>query len=209
VTDINDLFSELPIGDIAKQLGLSKDEAAKGVALALPALFSGLQANAADPKGEASLVSALQGKDTSLIDGGISLADVVTKDGKKIVKHIFGSSTKGVASTLGSKSSLSSTTMKSLMAILAPIVLAYIVKKLTGEDSKPTSKSKSSGGGIGDILGQVLAGAAGGSGGSGGGIGDILGQVLGGAVGGGSTSKSSSTNAITAILGGLLGGGTK
>jgi hypothetical protein len=99
--------------------------------------------------------------------------------------------------------------MKSLMAILAPIVLAYIVKKLTGEDSKPTSKSKSSGGGIGDILGQVLAGAAGGSGGSGGGIGDILGQVLGGAVGGGSSSKSSSTNAITDILGGLLGGGTK
>jgi hypothetical protein len=204
MSDIDDLFSELPLGEIAKQLGVSKDEAAKGVALALPALFSGLQANAADPGGEASLLSALQGKDTSLVEGGISLADVDTKDGKKIVKHIFGSSTKDVAATLGGTSALSSSTMKTLMAILAPIVLAYIAKKITGDDSKSTS----SGDGIGDILGQVLGGVAGGSGG-GGGIGDILGQVLGGAVGGGSSSKSSSTSAITDILGGLLGGGTK
>jgi hypothetical protein len=200
MSDIDDLFSDLPIGDIAKQLGVSTDEAKSGIALALPALFSGLQANAADPKGKASLLSALQEKDTSLVDGRISLADVDTKDGKKIVKHIFGSSTKDVAATLGSKSAVSSSTMKSLMAILAPIVLAYLVKKLTGEDSKPTSKS--SGGGIGDILGQVLAGT---SGGGGGGIGDILGQVLGGT----SSSKSSSTSAITDIIGDLLGGGTK
>jgi len=36
VTDINDLFAQLPMGEIAKELGVSKDEAAKGVALALP-----------------------------------------------------------------------------------------------------------------------------------------------------------------------------
>lgn len=203
MSDLDDIFSELPIGDIAKQLGVSKDEASKGAALALPALLSGMQANAADSRGEASLLSALQDKDTSLIEGGISLADVDTKDGAKIVQHIFGPSTKDVAATLGSKSSTSSTMMKSLMAILAPIVLAYIAKKITGGDSKP----KSSGGGLGDILGQVLGGAAGGGGG-GGGMGDILGQVLGGAMGGGS-SKSSSGGGITDILGGLLGGGTK
>ncbi len=205
MSDINDIFSALPLGDIAKQLGVSKDEATSGIALALPALLSGLQANAADPKGEASILSALQDKDTSLIEGGISLADVDTKDGAKIVKHIFGSSTKDVAATLSSKSAVGSSMMKSLLAILAPIVLAYIAKKITGSDSKPTSKS--GGGGLGDILGQVLGGATGGSS-SGGGIGDILGQVLGGAISGGGSS-SSSTSAITDILGGLLGGGTK
>jgi hypothetical protein len=204
VTDIDDLFKQIPIGDIAKQLGVSKDEAAKGVALALPALVSGLQANASDPKGAESLFAALQGKDTSLVDGRIALADVDTKDGKKIVKHIFGAATPDVAAKLGGASALGSGMMKKLLPILAPIVLAFIVKQMTG--SKAKTKTPSSGG-IQDILGGILGGAMGGGSGSGG-IGDILGQVLGGAMSGGST-KASTGNAITDILGGLLGGGTK
>jgi hypothetical protein len=205
MTDIDDLFSQLPIGDIAKQLGVSKDEAAKGVALALPALVSGLQANASDPKGAASLLSALDGKDTSLVDGGISLADVDTKDGKKIVKHIFGAATPDVAAKLGGASALGSGMMKKLLPILAPIVLAFIVKQMTSSKTKTTTTSS---GGLQDILGTILGGAASGGSSSGGGIGDILGQVLGGAMSG-SSSKASTGNAITDILGGLLGGGTK
>ena len=206
MTDIDDLFKQIPIGDIAKQLGVSTEEASKGVALALPALVSGLQANASDPKGAESLFVALQGKDTSLIDGGISLADVDTKDGKKIVKHIFGAATPDVAAKLGGASALGSGMMKKLLPILAPIVLAFIVKQMTGSKKKTETSSS---GGIQDILGQVLGGAMGGGGSSGGGIGDILGQVLGGAMSGGGSSKASTGNAITDILGGLLGGGTK
>ncbi len=205
MTDINDLFSQLPIGDIAKQLGVSKDEAAKGVALALPALVSGLHANASDAKGAASLLSALEGKDTSLVDGGISLADVDTADGKKIVKHIFGAATPDVAAKLGGASALGSGMMKKLLPILAPIVLAFVVKQMTGSKAKTTTPSS---GGLQDILGGILGGATGGGSSSGGGIGDILGEVLGGAMSGGS-SKASTGNAITDILGGLLGGGTK
>ena len=207
MTDINDLFAQLPIGEIAKELGVSKDEASKGVALALPALVSGLHANASDPKGAASLLAALEGKDTSLVDGNISLADVDTTDGKKIVNHIFGAASPDVAAKLGGASALGSGMMKKLLPILAPIVLAFIVKQMTGSKAKSTTPSAS--GGIQDILGQVLGGAmSGGGSGSGGGIGDILGQVLGGAAGGGST-KASTGNAITDILGGLLGGGTR
>jgi hypothetical protein len=156
VNDINDIFAQLPIGEIAKELGVSKDEASKGVALALPALVSGLHANAADPKGAASILGALDSKDTSLIDGGISLSDVDTADGTKIVKHIFGAATPDVAAKLG--------------------------------------------------------GATGGSSSSGGGIGDILGQVLGGAVNGGSSLEGASNDVLGGLgglLGGLLGGGTK
>jgi hypothetical protein len=206
MTDINDLFSQLPIGDIAKELGVSKEEAAKGVALALPALVSGLHANASDPKGAASLLSALDGKDTSLIEGGISLADVDTADGTKIVKHIFGSATPDVAAKLGGASALGSGMMKKLLPILAPIVLAFVIKQMTGSKAKTTTPSAS--GGIQDILGGILGGATGGGSSSGGGIGDILGQVLGGAMSGGS-AKAGAGNAITDILGGLLGGGTK
>ncbi len=205
MTDINDLFAQLPIGEIAKELGVSKDEAAKGVALALPALVSGLHANASDPKGAASLLTALEGKDTSLVDGGIALADVDTADGKKIVKHIFGAATPDVAAKLGGASALGSGMMKKLLPILAPIVLAFVVKQMTGSKDKTTTASS---GGLQDILGSILGGATGGGSSSGGGIGDILGQVLGGAMSGGS-SKASTGNAITDILGGLLGGGTK
>jgi hypothetical protein len=206
MTDINDLFAQLPIGEIAKELGVSKDEAAKGVALALPALVSGLHANASDPKGAASLLSALEGKDSSLIDGHISLADVDTADGTKIVKHIFGAATPDVAAKLDGASALSSGMMKKLLPILAPIVLAFVVKQVTGSKAKTTTPSAS--GGIQDILGGILGGSTGGGSSSGGGIGDILGKVLGGAMSGGS-AKAGAGNAITDILGGLLGGGTK
>ncbi|HEX7589452.1 MAG TPA: DUF937 domain-containing protein [Demequinaceae bacterium] len=205
MTDINDLFAQLPIGEIAKELGVSKDEAAKGVALALPALVGGLHANASDPKGAASLLTALEGKDTSLVEGSISLADVDTADGTKIVKHIFGAATPDVAAKLGGASALGSGMMKKLLPILAPIVLAFVVKQMTGSKAKTTTPSS---GGLQDILGGILGSATGGGSSSGGGIGDILGQVLGGAMSGGS-SKASTGNAITDILGGLLGGGTK
>jgi len=74
-----------------------------------------------------------------------------------------------------------------LIALLG--LLAYKAMKGSGQPSAPASPAPtpstptSSGGGIGDILGQVLGGrtsAGAGASPGGGGIGDILGQVLGG-----------------------------
>jgi uncharacterized membrane protein YebE (DUF533 family) len=62
----------------------------------------------------------------------------------------------------------------------------------------------SGGGGLGDILGQVLGGRSGGSRSQpGGGLGDILGQVLGGGAGG------ASGGGLGDILGQVLGGGSQ
>jgi uncharacterized protein YidB (DUF937 family) len=58
-----------------------------------------------------------------------------------------------------------------LMA-LVPVVLAM----LSNRGTQPGSPGHASGGGLGDILGQVLGGAAGG-GGRAGGLGDVLGQL--------------------------------
>ena len=73
------------------------------------------------------------------------------------------------------------------------------------------------GGGIGDLIGQVLGAAQGGGGAQGaapgaaqgGGVGDLLGQVLGAVQGGLSSAAQNPGQAggIGAILGGLLGGG--
>ncbi len=212
MSDLDDLFDELPIKQIAKQLGVSEKQAAAAAAAALPTLVKGLEANAQDPAAAAKLEKAIKSKSTSLVDGGISLDDVDPADGAKIVKHIFGGKSNDVAATLGGlggKDGLGQDLTKQLMAILAPIVLSWILKKVTGS-------SGSSSGGIGDILGQVLTGAAGGSGGksktSGGGgiLEGVLGEVIGGALGGGNSSSSSGgLGGLDQLLGGLLGGGSR
>lgn len=203
MSDLDDLFDQLPIGQIAKELGVDKTQASSAVAAALPTLVKGLQANAQDPAAALSLFSALQGKDASLVSGAISLADVDTKDGAKIVSHIFGGNGDEVASRLGGvggSNGLGSDLSKKLLTILAPIVLAWLVKKVTGGGS---SSSKADGG-IGDILGQVLGG--GGSSSSGGGLLEgVLGQVLGG----GSSKSSGGLGGLDDLLGGLLGGGSR
>ena len=179
MSDIDQLFKQIPIADIADQLGVDKATAEQGVAAALPALLHGLDANAKDEAGAASILKALSSKDTSLIDGGISLGDIDTDDGAKIVKHIFGGATSDVEAKLGGITGGGSGLMSKLLPILAPIVLAYLAGKIGGKiGGKKTTKKSSSDGGLGDILGSVLGGATGGSGG--GGLGDILGGLLGG-----------------------------
>ena len=55
-----------------------------------PALLGGLDANAADPAGAASLAEALGQHDPALVEGGVDLAQVDPAEGEKIAQHIFG-----------------------------------------------------------------------------------------------------------------------
>lgn len=190
--NLDDLFSQIPIDQIAERFGVDTDVAKQSVAAALPALVHGLQANAQDPKGAKSLAKALKTKDSSLVDGGINLDDIDIKDGKKIVKNIFGTATPDVTARLGALNVGGKDLLKGLLPVLAPLVLALLAKKLGGD--KAGGKKKDSGGGLGDILGDLL-------GGGGGGLGDILGNVLGGG--------GNSSGGLEDILGGLLGGGRR
>jgi hypothetical protein len=203
--DINDLFKQIPIDQIAKELGVSHAEAEHGVAVVLPALVSGMMANAKDPKGDASLLKALKTKDTSLLDGGVKLGDIDVADGKKIVKHIFGDAAPDVAAKLGSTTPVGAVSMGKLLPILAPI-LAPIVMAFLAKHALGSKKAGGASGGLSDILGGILGG-----GGSGGGLGGVLGNILSKGVGGGSSSSSSSggLGGLGDLLGGLLGGGTK
>lgn len=216
MTDISELLKLIPVDDIASQLGVDKQTAQQGIQAALPTLIGGLQANAADPAGAASLEHALEKKDTSLVDGRVSLADIDTADGEKIVKNVFGSNTDQVAAALGSApGGQTSGLVQKLLPILAPIVLAWLAKKfLGGQQGASTTAGASSGGGLEDLLGGILGGgASSGSnagGAAGGGLGDILGQVLGGAAGGSGTSAGGGLGGgLGDILGGLLGGGKR
>ena len=90
MADIDELMSQIPMDQLASQLGASEAETEQAVRQALPALLGGMNANAQDPGGAASLAKALGQHDDNLLEGGIDVSQVDTADGQKIVKNVFG-----------------------------------------------------------------------------------------------------------------------
>ena len=157
MADINELLSTLPIDQIAAQLGEDPDAVRRAVDVALPALLGGLEANAADPGGEASLAEALSQHSNDVATPPVDVNDVDVAEGQKIAAHIFGANQDQVVSQLGS-TGVSSSLVSKLIPILAPIVLSYLAKQVGG-------KSGALGGGVlGSILSSILGGAASGAG---------------------------------------------
>ncbi|MFV0523387.1 MAG: DUF937 domain-containing protein [Acidimicrobiales bacterium] len=179
MVDLNSLINELPIDASAARLGTDPDTARQAVSAALPALLGGMEANAADPDGDASLTRAVGQHSPALVQGGVDIDDVDTADGEAITRHVFGTKTDAVAAALGSTggSGVTSGLMGKLLPMLAPIVMSYLASRLMGGGSD--AKGSSSGGGVGDILGQILGGG-GGSASAGSVVSDVLGGLLGG-----------------------------
>lgn len=198
----DEILADIPLSQLAAQLGVDETTAEAATRQAIPALLGGLQANAEDPDGAASLAGALGDHSSQLIDGGVNLDEVDTTDGEKIVSNIFGPSSGQVAHSLGNNLGQESGLIQKLLPILAPIVLAYISRRLTGGSQQ--------GGGSGDLLGSILGGAGGGAGQAGGAnvLNDLLGSMLGGGRQPGA-QQSSGSGSILDMLGGMLGGGRR
>jgi hypothetical protein len=178
MSSIDDILANIPMNSLADQLGVDPATAESAVREALPALVGGMQANAADPQGAASLAGALESHSPKLVDGGVNLDEVDTADGEKIVSHVFGENSGAVAQTLGGNLGGNSDLVQKLLPILAPIVLSYLAQKMRGGGAQPGA-----GGGLNDLLGSVLGGLGGGQAQGqqgGGGILDMLGGLLGG-----------------------------
>ncbi len=84
-------------------------------------------------------------------------------------------------------------------------VLGQILQQGMASQSRARLEHAAGAGGIGDLLGAVLGGQAGGRGGAGG-LGDLLGSVLGGGRSGGGRSGGGLGGAMGGGLGDLLGG---
>lgn len=171
MSDLDELFAQLPIDTIAKRLGTDEETARSAVRTALPALVAGLSANASHDDGAASLEKALD-KHSSR---GLDLNDDDDEDGKKIVNHVFGPKKAAVEEAAAGNANVSKDIIGKILPIVAPIVLAWLAQKFmekkSGADAGSDSK-KESGGGIGDILGGLVGGS--------GGLGGLLGGILGG-----------------------------
>ena len=211
MSEIEQIISQVPMDQVAAALGVDRSEAEQATRTAIPALLGGMQANAQDPAGAASLAGALQQHDGSALGAPVDQLD--THDGQKIVQNVFGDQTSDVVARLGGAApGASSGMLAKLLPILAPIVMAYLAKKLQGGGGGAATGGSS--GGLGDILGSVLGGGASGGTASQGGLGDILGQVLGGAGGaqtqpGTPSGQGGMGDILGGVLGGLLGGGKR
>ena len=126
---VDDILQNLPIDQLAQQVGADPQEVQQAAQAALPALLGGLQANAQDPGGASSIVEALGQHDDDLLEGGVDLGQVDQADGEKIASHIFGSNEEQVYSALGGTGA-GGGLVKRLIPILAPIVLSYLANKV-------------------------------------------------------------------------------
>jgi hypothetical protein len=197
VSTVDDILADIPMDQLAAQLGTDEATAEQMTRQAIPALLGGMQANAEDPAGAMSLAGALGQHPSDLIDGGVDLNQVDADDGEKIVGNIFGPNQDQVAQTLGGGLGGGQTgdLIKKLLPILAPIVLAYLSKRFLGQ---------SQGSGGQDPLGSILGGR--GAGGSSNPLNDMLNSMLGGGAAGGTPGQPSGKS-ILDMLGGLLGAG--
>ena len=226
MSEFDEILSQVPISQLAGQWGVDESEVTAAAQNALPALLGGLQANAQDPRAADSIVSALSNH-TNTVRG---LDDIDENDGQKIVGNIFGGRQDQVVSQLGGLGGSSGSMVSKLLPILAPIVMSWLAKKMSGS------------GGLGGMLGGVLGGggtsepdpgtqaesgalfpggvgstsaptqsptqspteAAPAASGAAGSLQDILGSVLGGGA-----SSGGGGDILGGLLGGLLGGGKR
>ena len=195
MSTIDDIVAQLPMADLAGQVGSDRHTTESAVRQVLPALLGGLQANAQDPAGAASLAGALGQHSPDLVEGGVDLGQVDRSEGSKIVSNIFGGQSEQVAQTLGGSLGGQTGLVEKLLPLLAPVVLSYLTKRLGGQD-----QAAAGGGGLADVLGGLLGGQPQGGGASG------LGGLLGGLLGGG---QAGSSGGLGDVLGGLLGGGRR
>lgn len=195
----SEILSHIDTQQLARQLGTDPATAEAGAAEAIRTLVGGMARNAQDPQGEAALAGALNqhAQSSPLFNTpGLDLDQVDQADGDKIVNHVLGADPQQFGGLSAAGSGDPGMSAK-LLKLLAPIVLAYIAKQITGRTTTDG----------GDVLGQAAGGQGGG----------VLGQILGQVLGGGQPEPRQTPapqaepdqpggGILGRILGGLLGG---
>ena len=134
---IDELVSRLPLDQIAKQLGVDEATAAAATKEASEALVQGMKANAQDQAGAASLAKAIADHAKKVGDktaADIKVDEIDTTDGEAIVKNVFGDNEEQVVNQLGGLGG-GSDLFKSLLPMLAPIVMGFLGKQAAGGES--------------------------------------------------------------------------
>ncbi len=172
----------MDLSAIRRQFGLTEEQTRAAMDSLAPVVAAGMRRNAQSPQGLQDILgSVLNGnRARALEDENAIQYDNAKSSGDEILGQIFGSKdmSRGVAQQLSATSGIGAAVLKKLLPIVASIVMGQVAKKMGG------ASAQQGGGGLGDILGDILGGgqqrqqpqAQPGSGG----LGDILKDVLGG-----------------------------
>lgn len=204
------LLKAIPTDRIAHELGEDPTATRQAVQASLPALLGGLTSNAQNRDGAQSLLDALGQHQDGLSDD-VALDRIDTHDGEKILGHVFGGNTDTVVNQLGGLGGgQSSGLVRKLLPILAPIVLSWLAKQVTGAGQGGPASTGGRGGQFQQPDGPLGQGRAEQTSAGQGGLDmtsvlqDVLGSALGGATG--QRPQAGSGNILSDVLGGLLGG---
>lgn len=170
------------------QFGLSREQTLAAIAELAPMVTSGVRRNTREPDGMVSLFEALSGgrHERYLEDDAAVQYDQVKNDGNAILGHLFGRKevSREVAMQAAGTTGIGSAILKKMLPVIASMVMGAIFKRMTGGAAAPAPRG-GSGGGLGDIIGDILGGGRKPQprGSQGGGLEDILGDILGGGSG--------------------------
>lgn len=166
---------------VARDLGVSEDQAATGAEALLPAILGGMkkqaQAQPAGLEGLGGLLGQLGGG--GLLDQVLGPQPTDPSQGNAVLGQIFGSKdvSRAVADNAASQSGLDSGLLRKMLPLLAMLVTGFMAKQAGG-----AAGQASEGGGLGGLGG--LIGGLGGMFGGGAGVQDATGAGGLGALGG-------------------------
>lgn len=170
----------MDLSAIGRQFGLNDEQTRAAMDALAPVVAAGVRRNAQSPEGLQDILgSILTGNRARVLEDENAIQfDNAKSSGDEILGQIFGSkdTSREVAQQLSATSGIGAAVLKKLLPIVASIVMGQVAKKMGG------ASAQQGGGGLGDILGDILGGGQqrqqpqSGDGG----LGDILKDVLGG-----------------------------
>lgn len=158
---------------MARELGISEQQAASGAGALLPAILGGFKKQApaqGGPGGLGDLLGQLGGG--GLLDQVLSPGPTDASPGNDVLGQVFGSKevSRTVAQNAASQTGLSPDLLKKMLPLLAMLVTGYLARQGAGGAAAGTPAE---GGGLGGLLGGLLGGQGGGRA-AGGGLGAML-----------------------------------
>jgi hypothetical protein len=194
----------MDISAIGRQFGLDEEQTRAALDALVPVVAAGMRRTAQSPEGlQEILRQALTGGYGTTLDDDRSVSlDRAKPGGDEVLGQIFGDKqvSREVAQQLSATSGVGAAILKKLLPIVATMVLGTLAKRMGSGGGMPGEQipqPRSDGGGLGDILRDVLGGGPLGGGqaapqqvpqqqpmpapqGGGGSLEDILGDILGG-----------------------------
>jgi hypothetical protein len=157
---ITDVLAQMGgLSSMAKELGVSESQAAKGAEVLIPAILGGFKKQAqAQPSGLEGLGSLLgQLGGGGLLDNVLAPQATDVSRGNDVLGQIFGSKdvSRTVAQGAAARSGLDPALLKKMLPMVAMLVAGYMAKQGGG-----AAQAAPAGGVLGGLLGGLLGGGA-------------------------------------------------